>query len=102
MYRSRFAWWPLHRRRGRLAQEPGAAMFQGLRVSLTLWYCVVLGAALVLFGVVLYFGVQYSLLTPIEIDAAGRAHAHVVEWVSESPYRGDCPLHGSYSPPDYF
>src|SRR5436309_1185183 len=48
MYRSRFAWWPLHRRRGRLAQEPGAAMFQGLRVSLTLWYCVVLGAAQVL------------------------------------------------------
>ncbi|OLB44691.1 MAG: hypothetical protein AUG82_06060 [Ktedonobacter sp. 13_1_20CM_4_53_11] len=102
MYRSRFAWWPLHRRRGRLAQEPGAAMFQGLRVSLTLWYCVVLGAALVLFGVALYFGVQYSLLTPIENDAAGHARAHVGQWLSESPFRGACPLLAPYAPPGQF
>src|SRR5437588_2183205 len=102
MYRSRFAWWPLHRRRGRLAQEPGAAMFQGLRVSLTLWYCVVLGAALMLFGVALYFGVQYSLLTPIENDAAGHARAHVGQWLSESPFRGACPLLAPYAPPGQF
>ncbi len=102
MYRSRFAWWPLHRRRGRLAQEPGAAMFQGLRVSLTLWYCVVLGSALVLFGVALYFGVQYSLLTPIENDAAGHARAHVGQWLSESPFRGACPLLAPYAPPGQF
>ncbi|TMC19306.1 MAG: hypothetical protein E6J36_15020 [Chloroflexi bacterium] len=102
MYRSRFAWWPLHRRRGRLAQEPGAAMFQGLRVSLTLWYCVVLGAALMLFGVALYFGVQYSLLTPIENDAAEHAHVHVGQWLSDSPFRGACPLLGSYGPPGQF
>jgi signal transduction histidine kinase len=102
MYGSRFAWWPLHRRRGRLVQEPGAAMFQGLRVSLTLWYCVVLGAALVLFGVALYFGVQYSLLTPIENDAAEHAHAHVGQWLSDSPFRGACPLLGSYGPPGQF
>ena len=102
MYRSRFAWWPLHRRRGRLAQEPGAAMFQGLRVSLTLWYCVVLGAALVLFGVALYFGVQYSLLTPIENDAAGHARAHVGQWLSGSPFRGACPLLAPYAPPGQF
>ena len=57
-------------------------MFQGLRVSLTLWYCVVLGAALVLFGVALYLGVQYSLLTPIENDAAAHAHVHVGQWLS--------------------
>src|SRR6266480_702894 len=102
MYRSRFAWWPLHRRRGRLAQEPGAAMFQGLRISLTLWYCVVLGAALVLFGVALYFGAQYSLLTPIENDAAGHARAHVGQWLSGSPFRGACPLLAPYAPPGQF
>jgi DNA methylase len=39
-------------------------------MRLTLWYCGMLGMALVLFGVVLYFGTQYFLLTPIETDAA--------------------------------
>ncbi|HEX6556210.1 MAG TPA: ATP-binding protein [Ktedonobacteraceae bacterium] len=103
MYRSRSAWWPLHRRRGRLTQEPGATMFQGLRISLTLWYCVVLGAALVLSGVALYFGVQYFLLNPIETDAAGHAHVHVGQWLTDSPFRGACPLLlGSYSPPGQF
>ena len=77
-------------------------MFQGLRVSLTLWYCVVLGAALVLFGVALYFGAQYSLLTPIENDAAGHARAHVGQWLSESPFRGACPLLAPYAPPGQF
>ena len=49
------------------------AMFQGLRIRLTLWYCGVLGVALILFGVMLYFGTQYFLLTPIASDAAGHA-----------------------------
>ncbi len=66
----RFSWWPLHRGRGRLSREPGAALFQGLRIRLTLWYCGVLGAALVLFGVILYFGVQFFLLNPVETRCA--------------------------------
>ena len=40
------SWWPLGRRRGRLSQGPEAALFQGLRIRLTLWYCLVLCAAL--------------------------------------------------------
>jgi hypothetical protein len=32
----RLAGWPLHHGRGRLSQEAGAALFQGLRLHLTL------------------------------------------------------------------
>ena len=64
------SWSRIHRGKGRLSQEAGSAMFQGLRIRLTLWYCGVLGVALLLFGVALYFGTQYFLLTPIESDAA--------------------------------
>jgi signal transduction histidine kinase len=73
----RFSWWPLHRGRGRFSQEPGVALFQGLRIRLTLWYCGVLGAALVLFGVILYLGVQFFLLNPVETSAHLHADAHV-------------------------
>ena len=77
-------------------------MFQGLRVSLTLWYCVVLGAALVLFGVTLYFAARYSLLTPIENDAAVHARAHVGQWLGDSPFHGACPLLAPYGPRGQF
>src|SRR5712692_2170409 len=102
MNRSRPAWWPMPRREGRLSREPGAALFQGLRIRLTLWYCGVLGAALLLFGVALYFGTQYFLVTPIENDAAGHARAHVEQWLRNSPYRGACPLLGSFGTPVQF
>ena len=89
-------WWPLNRGRGRLSQESGAALFQELRVHLTLWYCGVLGVALVLFGVALYIGTQYFLLTPIELDAQEHAQVHVGGW-----YRGAfdraCPFVGPQS-----
>lgn len=98
--RRRFAgWWPLRRGTGRHSQEPGAALFQGLRIRLTLWYCGVLGAALVLFGVTLYFGAQYSLLTPIENDTAALAYAHVGQWLKESPDHA-CPISESLHEPD--
>ena len=73
-------------------------MFQGLRVRLTLWYCGVLGAALVLFGVALYLGTQYFLLSPIESDAAVHAQMHVNDWLSFSSDRA-CPPFG---PPGRF
>jgi signal transduction histidine kinase len=75
--------WPFHSASRRLSSEPGAMLFQGLRTSLTLWYCAVLCAALVLFGVVLFFVTQYALLTPVERDAAGHAHVHVNMWFSQ-------------------
>ncbi len=93
-------WWPLHRRRSRRSREAGAALFQGLRVRLTLWYCGVLGAALVLFGVALYLGARIFLLAPIHDDLAGHAYAHAQQWLRDSPYHGACPLLGSFGPPD--
>ncbi len=68
MRRSISAWWPPRQRMSRHTQEPGAGLFHGLCMRLTLWYCGMLGMALVLFGVVLYFGAQYFLLTPIETE----------------------------------
>jgi len=50
-----------------------------------------LGMALVLFGVVLYFGAQYFLLTPIETDAALQAHVHAELWLTGSLDRA-CPF----------
>src|SRR5690242_15631073 len=79
---NRPAWWPRFRR-SRLAQEPGAALFQGLRVRLTLWYCLVLGVAMVLFSVALYFSVQHFLLQPVEDAAAARAQGQVHQWFED-------------------
>src|SRR5713101_7158320 len=97
---NRSAWWP-SLRRGRLSREAGAALFQGLRVRLTLWYCGVLGAALVLFGVALYFGTQYYLLTPIESDTQAHAQAHENYWLTNKLDQA-CPLlsfQGQFGPP---
>ena len=97
---NRPAWWPPFRR-GRLSQEPGAALFQGLRSRLTLWYCAVLGAALILFGVVLYFGTQYYLINPVATDARSHASVHEMAWLSGQMDHA-CPLldlQGSNGPP---
>lgn len=95
-----FAWIVGYPGRERRAAEAGAALFQGLRIRLTLWYCGVMGAALVLFGVALFLGTQYCLLTPIKDDAAGHAHAHVQQWLADSP--GACPLLNSFTPEGQF
>lgn len=91
MRRSISPWWPPRQRMSRHTQEPGSGLFQGLRMRLTLWYCGMLGMALVLFGVVLYFGAQYILLTPIETDAALQAHVHAELWLTGSLDRA-CPF----------
>src|SRR6266487_3423415 len=96
-----YAWSIVQRGTGRHSQEAGAAMFQGLRIRLTLWYCGVLGVALILFGVALYFGTQYFLLTPIASDAAMHALVHQNGWYSNSASQA-CPAlgqHGQFGPP---
>ncbi len=70
--------------RHRRSREVGTALFQGLRIRLTLWYCAVLGVALILFGVALYIGTRYALLTPIASDAAAHAQVHKNEWFTDS------------------
>src|SRR5947199_52187 len=76
--------------------------FQGLRIRLTLWYCLVLCAALVIFSVILYFGARYFLLNPVEDNTAMHAHAHMQQWLRDSPYHGACPLLGSSGAPGQF
>ncbi len=87
-----------YRGKSRLSQEAGATLFQGLRIRLTLWYCGVLGGALILFGVALYVGTQYALLNPIASDAAAHAQVHKNEWLTSSPASA-CPLLGPTGPP---
>jgi signal transduction histidine kinase len=94
--------WPLRQRKGRLSQGPEAALFQGLRIRLTLWYSLVLCAALVIFSVILYLGARYFLLNPVEDNTAMHAHAHVQQWLTNTPYRGACPLLGSIGSPGQF
>jgi signal transduction histidine kinase len=97
MKMSKINWWPWHLKSRRYAQEAGAAVFQGLRVRLTLWYCGVLGAALVLFGVALYFGTQYFLLSPIQSNAQNHAQGHVNQWLTNSADIA-CPPFGPQGP----
>ena len=74
------SWWPLGR--SRLSQGPEAALFQGLRIRLTLWYCLVLCAALVIFSVILYLGARYFLLSPIENMTSEHARDHMFTLLS--------------------
>jgi signal transduction histidine kinase len=81
-----------------LSQEAGAALFQGLRLHLTLWYCGVLSTALVLFGVSLYLGSNYFLLTPIENDTVAQTQGHVQQWLVD-PLDHGCPSSVFPGPP---
>lgn len=72
-------------------------MFRGLRINLTLWYCAVLAAALIVFSLTLYFSAQYFLVDPIKNDTAMHAQAHMNQWLADSP--NACPSSG---PPGQF
>ena len=80
----------VHHNKGTHSQEVGVTMFRGLRNSLTLWYCAVLGVALVLFGVLLYFGTQYFLLSPVISDTQQHAIVHQNQWYTNSVSKA-CP-----------
>lgn len=64
-------------------RENGTALFQGIRTRLTLWYCGVLGAALILFGVSLYLGTQYFLMRPVEDQARQDAQRYMHQWAMD-------------------
>jgi signal transduction histidine kinase len=84
---------------GRHTPESGAALFRGLRVRLTLWYCGVLGAALVLFGVALYLGTQYALMQPVQDATKNHAEMHAHQWQGEGRSQDACP---SFAPQGQF
>src|SRR5215471_7359814 len=88
------SWWPLGGRKSRLSQGPEAVLFQGLRIRLTLWYCLVLCAALVIFSVILYIGARYFLLTPVANMTSAHARDHAFLWLNGSPERA-CSSFGS-------
>ena len=101
MSREKPIWWPPYRRKSRGNQEPSAALFQGLRIRLTLWYCGVLGVALILFGVVLYLGAQFFLINLSEQATITQAHEHAMRWTTDSPAQAcqpDRPPGGQFGP----
>lgn len=94
-------WSLLHRRRSHISQEAGAALFWGLRIRLTLWYCGVLVAALILFSVALYFGSQYLFLQSYKDQAQYHANGHVGMWQAGNMDNA-CPIFGrggQFGPP---
>ncbi len=85
MNRGKYHWWPFYRGTNRRLQEPSDALFQGLRVRLTLWYCGVLGTALVLFCVALYVVAQFALFNPVEHRVTSDAYGHAQRWFTDGP-----------------
>ena len=63
--------------RQRFRREPGAALFLGLRLRLTLWYTGILATALVLFCCLLYFGVQHLLFYSVQNDLLAHMHERI-------------------------
>jgi len=90
-----FKTWLFQRWGGQQTQESGAALFRGLRIRLTLWYCGVLCAALIIFGVSLYFGTQIALFKPVQDDT--QAHALMLAHQFQGNNNSD---HGANNQPD--
>src|SRR5487761_2336578 len=67
-----------------------AAIFRGLRTSLTLWYSGLLGAAFVIFCVVFYFGAQQLLFSPIQRDLSIGAQARIHDGQSHNDLSAIC------------
>lgn len=80
------------------SKEPGAAMFHGVRLRLTLWYCSVLAVVLVLFGAALYVGVQQVLFRSTQDYLTTHALERAGQWQHEetSPCIPMPLKHGSY------
>lgn len=59
---------------------PGQALFGRIHRRLTLWYVGVLACALILFGVITYFGVQHGLYGPLDKRLTGSTHRIARLW----------------------
>src|SRR6266567_1943801 len=55
------------------SSEPGQALFKGLRIRLTFSYSPVLGGALLLFSLIIYFSVQYLLFSSVRDEMMNQA-----------------------------
>lgn len=79
--------WPWAGRATHTTQIKGALLFGRIRLSLTLWYCGVLAAALLLFGSALYIGVQQLLLNRVQTQLTERA-LHWEQFWQANPRHG--------------
>ncbi len=84
MPRVRHLWLPW-RRRASQPLEPGAALFRGLRLRLTLWYSGVLALALLACGLVMYFGLRDLTLSPVRSSMESLARFGLQEWQRTPP-----------------
>lgn len=66
--------------RGSAELEVVNPVFARLRIRLALLYCVLLGATLLVCGVLLYVGLQRMLLDPVQNDLIRRADHLGIEW----------------------
>jgi signal transduction histidine kinase len=69
----------LHRS-ARMTADPSVAMFSRTRRRMTAWYAGILGATLLVMGIVLYIGEQQSLIGPVDSDLRQRAHNIEATW----------------------
>jgi signal transduction histidine kinase len=82
--------WPPWRRVAARPPEPGAALFRGLRLKLTLWYSGVLALALFACGMVVYYGLRDLTLSPVRTSLESLANFGVREWLrTGSPRCGE-------------
>ncbi|HCG03553.1 MAG TPA: histidine kinase [Chloroflexi bacterium] len=72
--------WTLGRRP---SVDPSTAIFTSIRWKLTAWYTGVLGATLLVMGVVLYLGEQQSLLGPVDNGLRTAAQNLQLYWQSD-------------------
>lgn len=62
--------------------DPSVTVFRTIRRRMTLWYCGVLTALLVLAGLVLYFGMQQELFRPVNAANVAVANRFSQLWVA--------------------
>jgi signal transduction histidine kinase len=55
-------------------------MFTHVRRRLTFWYTAVLAGMLIIFGIVLYFGVQQLLYAPVQREVSDRVYDYATHW----------------------
>jgi signal transduction histidine kinase len=83
-------------RRDARPPEPGSALFRGLHLRLTLWYSGVVVLALVVCGLVLYFGLQDLTFTSVRTTLRGWTDFQTQEWLRTPPQI--CGQPGAVSP----
>ncbi len=72
------------------APEPSTALFQRIRLRLTIWYTAILAATLLILGIALYGEVRTNLLGPVDSGLRNAAQSKAQDWLifPDAPCRG--------------